>query len=73
MRYEVIVEIENNCKRNQLRDVSFEEYEISDPDAWVAGREPFAEKIEKSSTADGLLYIVLAEGSVRNYMLTPVD
>ena len=30
-RYEVVREIENNCKRNQMRDVLFFEVETDDP------------------------------------------
>lgn len=73
MIYEVIVEIENNCKRNQLRDVSFEEYEISNPDEWVAGHEPFADRIEKSDSGGQLLYRVISQDSIKNYILTPED
>lgn len=34
-RYEVVREIENNCKRNQMRDVFFLEVETDDPVEWV--------------------------------------
>lgn len=34
-RYEVVREIENNCKRNQMRDVFFFEVETDDPVEWV--------------------------------------
>ena len=34
-RYEVVREIENNCKRNQMRDVLFFEVETDDPVEWV--------------------------------------
>lgn len=34
-RYEVVREIENNCKRNPMRDVFFFEVETDDPIEWV--------------------------------------
>ena len=34
-RYGVVREIENNCKRNQMRDVLFFEVETDDPVEWV--------------------------------------
>lgn len=35
--YEVVREIENNCERNQMRDVFFDEIETEDPIAAVRG------------------------------------
>ncbi len=34
-QYEMVHEIENQCSRNQMRDVFFEEVETDDPAAYV--------------------------------------
>lgn len=34
-QYEMVHEIENQCSRNQMRDVVFEEVETDDPAAYV--------------------------------------
>ena len=73
MRYEVIVEIENNCKRNQLRDVFVEEYEISDTDAWIREKEPDADSVERTDVADGVIYRVMIAGLPKKYILTEAD
>ena len=35
--YEIVREIFNQCSNNQMRDVSFEEREVEDPEAYVRG------------------------------------
>ena len=72
MLYEVITEIENECGNNQMRDVSFEELEIADPDKWIAQKEPGADIVEKSSGRGTLTYRVTVNGMVKNYLLTEV-
>lgn len=36
-KYELVREIENNCSRNQMRDVFFSEVQTDDPAAYVRG------------------------------------
>lgn len=73
MQYEVIREIENSCKLNQLRDVFVEELDIPDPDAWIREKEPRAGKVTKEVRPNGLRYIVNTAGQLTFYILTEID
>ena len=54
MTYEVIRNIENNCKQNQMRDVFFEEIETDDPDLWIRQMEPCAMEILREELPGGI-------------------
>ena len=48
--YEMVREILNSCPNNQMRDVSFQEVDTDDPEAYVRemlrdGRQSFARKL----------------------------
>ena len=73
MIYEVIKEIKNECANNQMRDVFFEEAEISDPDAWIRRREPKASSIEREDVSDGIRYHVDDHGMIVVYSLTRAE
>lgn len=70
MTYEIIEKIENSCKRNQMRDVFFEEQDIDDPDAWIRVREPGADSYEREELRNGIRYRVTASGLLKVYELT---
>ena len=72
MTYEVIRNIENNCKNNQMRDVFFEEIETDDPDAWLRQQEPCAEEVFREELPGGIRYRVFAHGLPTIYTLTEV-
>lgn len=72
MTYEIIKEIKNECANNQMRDVFFTEEEISDPDAWIRLKEPFAETIKREELPSGIKYMVTAHGLNTEYTLTRV-
>lgn len=38
MQYELVHEIQNLCRNNQMRDVFFEEIECGDPVSWLKER-----------------------------------
>ena len=38
MEYEVVHEIKNLCRNNQMRDIFFDEVECGDPEAYVRSR-----------------------------------
>lgn len=73
MIYEVIKEIKNECANNQMRDVFFDEIEISDPDAWIRTKEPHAASIEKDEMPNGVRYFVDDHGMPVVYTLTRCD
>ena len=57
--YEVVREIQNECARNHMRDVFFDEIETDDPRAYVAAIEKDIELVQ-SVNDDGDL-VILAE------------
>ena len=64
-RYEVVREIENNCKRNQMRDVLFFEVETDDPVEWVR-REVKGKQVELRAdrTGEGRMTVFVESGGV---------
>jgi len=72
MRYEVILEIKNTCSGNQMRDVFFDEYEIDDPDRWIAEKEEKAASITREDFPGGIRYIVMREEIPTIYTLTEI-
>jgi len=72
MTYEVIRNIENNCKNNQMRDVFFEEIETEDPDVWIRQQEPLADEILREDLPGGIRFRVFASGLPTVYTLTEV-
>lgn len=73
MRYEIIREIKNCCQNNQMRDVFFEELELSDPDAWIRAQEPFATSLQREDIDGGIRYYVDVKGMTTVYNLTEVN
>jgi len=70
--YELCCEIFNQCSNNQMRDISFEEVSVADPDAYLRELEPHAE-IEKETFSNGtLVYHTNAEGLRKRYSFTPI-
>lgn len=70
MWYEVICEIKNSCRNNQMRDVFFEEIETDDPDIWIREKESKAVSITREDTPGGIRYIVMREEIPTVYTLT---
>ena len=70
MLYEVVYKIENNCKRNQMRDVFFEEAEIADPDQWIRQKAPNADIYDRENIPGGIRYRVVAANMLSIYELT---
>ncbi len=73
--YEIVREIFNQCSNNQMRDVSFEEREVEDPEAYVRD---FCQgenvSIEKDQRSDGtLIFDVNIAGLRQRFSFTPLD
>lgn len=64
MRYEVIREIFNKCSGNQMRDVSVDELEIDDIDAYMNQFRVGNEITEERSVSDDgtIVYDIVADG-----------
>lgn len=73
--YELVREIKNCCKNNQMRDVFFEEVETEDPMEYVRGL--LKGKNVELSREDGpegpLRSMPPATGSFRDFCLRPAD
>ena len=72
--YELVHEIKNMCRNNQMRDVFFEEIQCEDPEAYVRNRlKGHAIEVTKETGADGSIIIYAsADGLIQKFMFTPV-
>ena len=72
--YELIREIKNCCKNNQMRDVFFEEAEVEDPESYVRARHKDKElHLEKTVQADGSVVIdIESAGLLQRYSFTEI-
>ena len=72
--YELVHEIKNLCRNNQMRDVFFEEIECDDPVAWL--REKLRGKqleltVEEGSGGTVTVHAVV-DGMMEKYVFTPI-
>ena len=72
--YELIHEIKNLCRNNQMRDVFFEEVECDDPEDYV--RKLLKGKVVELSREDGpegqVVIHAVADGLIQKFVFTPV-
>ena len=72
--YELIHEIKNLCRNNQMRDVFFEEVECDDPETYV--RRVLKGKVielSREEGADGQVVIhAVADGLIQKFVFTPI-
>ena len=73
--YEVVREIPNSCKNNQMRDVFFEEISCDDPEQYV--RSLFSGQqcefdVQRRENGDAAVFV--KTGSiVQKFLFTPID
>lgn len=72
--YELVREIQNLCRNNQMRDVFFEEVETSDPEGYVRGILKDGEvTITRQDKGDGSTTIFAASnGLTQKFVFTPI-
>ena len=73
--YELVHEIQNLCRNNQMRDVFFEEIECDDPVEYVR-RKLLGKKVELvvSEGAGGAITVhASADGLNQKFLFTPID
>ena len=72
--YELIHEIKNLCRNNQMRDVFFEEVECDDPERYVLGVLKGKEiELSREDGADGQVVIhAVADGLIQKFVFTPI-
>ena len=72
--YELIHEIKNLCRNNQMRDVFFEVVECDDPESYV--RRLLKGKVielSREEGADGQVVIhAVADGLIQKFVFTPI-
>ncbi len=73
MEYELVWEIKNLCRNNQMRDVFFEEVECGDPAEYV--REKFRGKSLEMTVEQGnhgqVTVHAVCDGLIQKYVFTP--
>lgn len=73
MQYELVHEIKNLCRNNQMRDVFFEEIECENPEAWLrqrlAGKQ--VEMTAEEGTAGAVTIHAVVDGMMEKYVFTP--
>ena len=72
--YELVYEIKNLCRNNQMRDVFFEEVECEDPEEYVRGKLKGHEiDLSREPGEDGTVTIhVSADGLIQKFVFTPI-
>ena len=72
--YELVHEIQNLCRNNQMRDIFFEEVECDDPESYVRGL--FPDRVAELCTEQGIGGAVTIHGSVdgilHRFVFTPI-
>ena len=72
--YELIHEIKNLCRNNQMRDVFFEEVECDDPEIYV--RNLLKGKVVELTREDGaegqVVIHAVADGLIQKFVFAPV-
>ena len=72
--YELVIEIQNLCPNNQMRDIFFEEVETDDPEGFVRSR-LHGKRVELTTDrqANGAVTVyVSCDGLTQKYIFTPI-
>ena len=72
--YELVHEIKNLCRNNQMRDVFFEEIQCDDPESWLRQRLR-GKDIELTVESDrgGTVTIhAVVDGLIQKFVFTPI-
>ena len=74
MEYELVHEIKNLCRNNQMRDIFFEEVECADPEAWLRQRlkgKVIELTLEKAAGGAVTIHAVV-DGMMEKFVFTPI-
>ena len=74
MEYELVHEIENLCRNNQMRDIFFEEVERDDPVEYLRGKLA-GKEVEMSveqGTNGALTIHAVVDGLMQKFVFTPI-
>lgn len=74
MEYELVHEIKNLCRNNQMRDIFFEEIECEDPEAYLRRRlkGKDVELTVEEGTAGAVTIHAVVDGLIQKFVFTPI-
>ena len=74
MEYELVHEIKNLCRNNQMRDIFFEEVECNDPVEYLRGKYRGKEvELSVEEGANGALTVhAVVDGLMQKFVFTPI-
>ena len=71
--YEMVREIPNQCRNNQMRDIFFDEVETDDPVAYVRRFLKHQADITAEQSTDGAVTVyAVSEGLTQKFSFTPI-
>lgn len=71
--YELVREIQNLCRNNQMRDVFFEEVECDDPEGYVRSLLKGKNiEISTEKTVSGITVHAVCDGLMQKFVFTPI-
>ena len=74
MEYELVHEIKNLCRNNQMRDIFFEEIECDDPQAWLQQKlkgKNLELTVEEGAGGAVTIHAVV-DGLIQKFVFTPI-
>ena len=74
MEYELVHEIKNLCRNNQMRDIFFEEVECDDPESYLRSRLTGKDvELSREDGANGAVTIhATVAGLMQKFVFTPI-
>ena len=74
MEYELVHEIKNLCRNNQMRDIFFDEIECDEPETYVRNMlKGKTLELSREEGPDGQLTIhAVADGLIQKFVFTPI-
>ena len=74
MEYELVHEIKNLCRNNQMRDIFFEEIECDDPESYIRSRLKGTQiELSREEGSAGQVTIhATVDGLIQKFVFTPI-
>ena len=72
--YEMVREIKNLCRNNQMRDIFFEEVECADPAEYVRGllKGRQVELSQEENSGGAVTVHAVVDGVIQRFVFTPI-
>lgn len=74
VEYELVWEIKNLCRNNQMRDIFFEEVECDDPESYIRGKLSGKDiELTAEHGSNGQITVhATVDGLIQRYVFTPI-